>query len=160
MNKTNCQRCDAPIRGLVCDYCGTLHHPPVDAAEEKAAWVEFLGILQTKEPEVQIRLLQNGFLPDSVPTLIDAGLHSMGLLDLSSTADDLVQAAYLRLQAVVAKLKILPTTAESDRAIMEFEQALRAYKKADKQVMQAVLIVTVVTLLACGGWLFWLFWGG
>ncbi len=156
MSDATCQRCGAAVRGLVCEYCGVLHHAPTSAAEEKEAWIEFLSIMQTKEPEVQIRMLQSGFLPDSVPILIDAGLHCVGLLNTSSTADELVQAAHLRLQAIAAKLKILPSTPESERAVAELLAASQRYQQADRRFNQALIFISVTFLLACGGWLFWL----
>ncbi|MCA9981029.1 MAG: hypothetical protein KDD89_09350 [Anaerolineales bacterium] len=160
MSVTTCQRCGAAVRGLVCEYCGVLHHPPASATEEKQAWVEFLGILQTKEPEVQVSLLQNGFLPDSLPTLLDAGLHCVGLIDMSNTADDLVQAAQQRLQAITAKLKIMPANPESERAIAEFESTLAAYRRADRQMNQFLLWGCAGTLVLCvvlsAGAAFWL----
>ncbi len=160
MSATTCQRCGAGVRGLVCEYCGVLHHAPTSTAEEKEAWIEFLGILQTKEPETQIILLQNGFLPDSLPTLIDAGLHCMGLVDLSDTADPLVQTAHQRLQAIMAKLKILPATPESERAVAQFEETIAAYRHADRRFNRFLLGGLVALLGLCaalvGGLVLWL----
>lgn len=155
MSATTCQRCGAGVRGLVCEYCGVLHHAPTSTAEEREAWIEFLGILQTKEQETQINLLQNGFLPDSLPTLIDAGLHCMGLVNLSDTADNLVQAAHQRLQAITAKLKILPATPESERAVTQFEAAIIAYRHADRRFNRILLVGLLVLLGLCAA----MIWG-
>lgn len=151
MTPPTCHHCGAAARGLVCDYCGTLHHYPRNIPEEKEAWIQFLGIMQTQPKETQIRMLQSGFLPDSIPTLIDAGLHCISLLDNSQVADSLVSAAHHRLQATVTKLKILPSTPESERAITEFSQAIDQYRHADRQLTRVLVIGIVFLLALCGG---------
>jgi hypothetical protein len=156
MSQTTCLRCDAAVRGLVCEYCGALHHPPINPAEEKEAWVQFLNIMQTQPADTQIRMLQNGFLPDHVPNLIDAGLHCVGLLDTSQPAADLVSAASQRLQAITAKLKILPETPESERAIAEFSSAMDQHRHADRQLTRIVVSILLLGALFVVVFLIWL----
>jgi hypothetical protein len=153
-----CPTCGAATSGLVCAYCGTLTSPLSDVQDERRAWQEFLTAMHDKSEEEQVKLLQNGFLPDNFQLLTEAGLHCVRLIKLSDPADDVVQSAATRLRATITKLKIIPHTAEGDRAIAEFEKTLAAHQTADKRLNKQVFIGFLVLLLICGaGFLIWWF---
>ena len=153
----SCANCGAVVAGVVCAYCGTLTHALSNVEQEQLAWQAFLTLMQGKSEEEQIRLLKNGFLPDNFQLLTEAGLHCVRLVDLALPADDVVEAAVNRLRAIVAKLRIIPHTAEGDRAIAEFEKTIAAHQTAsqrlNKQMFIGCLFLVVLGLAALALWL-------
>ena len=144
-----CQQCAAPIRGLICEYCGSLTQLGTDLATEKQALVEYHNILQNQEPDRQVQLLLNGFLPDHTAVLIEAGMRCIPLIDTSDPADEKVGAATKRLRAIVVKLRLLAQNEQAEKAIVELEAVLNEYKRADKQLNWIVAGMFLFLGLAC-----------
>ena len=145
MEQTACQHCGGASQGLVCAFCGTLLNPTQDAATEEHALNDFHGLLVTATPEKQARLLRHGFLPDSPQVLIEAGLRTMLLLRTDSAFSEVAAGAAGRLRTLGSKLRVLPETDESRRALKEFDAALREHESADAtNTRQAFTFVGIV----------------
>ena len=150
-DNNSCNRCGAQLNGLVCEYCGSLARLHMNRDEERDALAEYHNILLNMEPKAQINLLQNGFIPDATDVLIEAGIRCIPLIDIKQTADDTVEAAYRRLQAIMIKLRLLPANAEITQALKEFERVTKAYQTSDRQLSIVLTVIAVIMVVICIG---------
>jgi hypothetical protein len=145
---TNCPQCGAPLKRVLCEYCGTLGlaHPLID--EQRQALEVFHGLLATKDQKTQINLLKNGFLPDDRDVLIEAGLRCVALLGNDETGD-LEEAVVGRLRAVSAKLHLRPTDETTQKALASFDGELKRFKRNDRNAVLLGLSMLVGIVLLC-----------
>jgi hypothetical protein len=152
-----CRGCGARFKGLICEYCGLASRRAEDPALEREALDEFHVLLARGEKDVQARLLRDGFLPGSRPNLLEAAVVCLRFLDDSDPLEP-GDSALKRLDAIVAKLSALPTSAELEGAIANYRQRIAAYRKAEdaysRSGMTIVMIVGAVAV-ACFVWLLW-----
>ena len=143
----HCQSCGADSQGRVCAYCGALAQPAGDAADEKALLDELHQLISQKDDdkaEEKAQLLRNGFLPENVPVLVDAGLRCVPFLTASQADQAVPVAALRRLEAIVMKLRVLPQTPDVQRALAELEPRVRQQQVAEKRENR------LSTILGCG----------
>jgi hypothetical protein len=124
-----CPRCSAPSTGIVCPFCGSQLHELTDPKMEMLALDEYHGALAAKDSAGQVGLLRSGFLPMSLPVLIESGLRCISLTGCN--ASDVADSATHRLEAIVTKLKVLPETPDSRRAVEQFESVIQDHKKRE-----------------------------
>lgn len=150
-----CNRCGAPVHGLVCEYCGSLTTSLADAAAEEQAVDELHQILMTKDEKTQVKILKNGFLPETSEALIEAGVRCIPLIDADQPDDDVVEGASARLQAIVTKLKLMPDFEKKQQAVTEFESVVNAQReakrKSDRFFNIFFLVIGLIMLCGCGG---------
>ncbi len=151
MDQAACPHCGGASQGLVCAFCGTLLHPTQDAETEERALNDFHGLLVTATPENQARLLRHGFLPDSPSVLIEAGLRTLLLLRTDNAYSEVATCAAGRLRTLGSKLRVLPETDESRRALKEFDVALRDHERADAKNSREVLVFVGIFLAMVAG---------
>jgi hypothetical protein len=140
---TNCPNCGAPLKRVLCEYCGTLGvaHPVID--EQRQALEVFHGLLSAKDDKAQIELLKNGFLPDDRDVLIEAGLRCVALMGFDN-ADDVEEAAIGRLRAISRKLRLQLGDEKSLRAAADFEKEIERYRNINiRNLLFGLLIVLV-----------------
>ncbi|MBI5622194.1 MAG: hypothetical protein HY924_00300 [Elusimicrobia bacterium] len=125
-----CARCGAAAPGLVCSYCGALAAGPESGELERRALEEFCGLLQGRDAEGQAKLLESGYLPSSPVALIEAGVRCVPFVQ-GDRLNRSAEAAARRLEAVTVKLRLLPQTEETRRAVSEFEAMVREFRKAE-----------------------------
>ena len=151
MSENTCQQCSAQLKGLVCEYCGSLARLHLNREEERDALAEYHNILLKLDSEAQINLLQNGFIPDAPDVLIEAGIRCVPLIDIKQTADDVVEAAYRRLQAIMIKLRLLPSTADITQALQEFERVTNEYNQSDRKLNIVLSVLAIIIVIVCLG---------
>lgn len=155
MTKTTCLQCSAPLNGLVCEYCGSLARLHLNRDEEKQALTEYHNILLKLEdkPKTEIKLLSKGFIPSNPDVLIEAGVHVIPMIDLTNPGDDVTEAASRRLDAITLKLRLLPPTPETTRALEEFDSFMEEFKvlhkKQDREGGILILLIVVFMIAAC-----------
>ena len=149
MIKTTCLQCNAPLNGLVCEYCGSLANLHMNRDEEMQALTEYHNILLKLEekPEDEIKMLSKGFIPSNPEVLVEAGIRVMPLIDLTNTGDDVVEAAARRLDAISLKIRLLPDMPESKRALQEFETFIEEFKLLHKKQDREGGIIAVLMLV-------------
>jgi hypothetical protein len=86
--------------------------------------------------------------------LIEAGLMCMPLIHEDKTDEEPAESAYIRLGTIASKLRVLPASPETTRALGEFEKKLAYFAKAKKGAMHLGigLIVVVVVVIALIVW--------
>ena len=151
--ETNCNSCGAPVSGLICGHCGKLTSHLNNAADENQALDEYHKLLQSQTPEQQHEwLLESGFLPDNREVLIEAGIYCVPLLKKISLYD----AAAARLEAIILKLKLMPESAQTRRAVEDFQAKIEQYKrdkrKDDIYGLGCLLLISAA-IAAFGWWL-------
>jgi hypothetical protein len=151
MDQPACPHCGGASQGLVCSFCGALLTPTQDSGTQKRALDDFHGLLANATPESQAKLLRHGFLPDSPHVLIEAGLRTMLLLQTDSAFSEVATGAAGRLKTIESKLRLLPESDESRKALKEFDAALRDHEKRDAMnTRQAFTFVGVVLAILVG----------
>jgi hypothetical protein len=83
----------------------------------------------------------------------------MPLIHEDKTDEEPAESAYVRLGTITSKLRVLPPSAESTRALTEFDQKLAMFAKAKKGAMRLgigfiVVVLVVIALIvwrACRG---------
>jgi len=155
MTETTCLQCNAPLNGLVCEYCGSLARLHMNREEEMQALTEYHNILLKLEekPEDEIKMLSKGFIPLNPDVLIQAGIRVMPLIDLTNTGDDVVEAAARRLDAISLKLRLLPDMPEITQALEEFETFSEEFKvlhkKQSREGSILAILFVVFVIAAC-----------
>jgi hypothetical protein len=146
--ESSCPHCSAPAEGLVCGFCGAVLTALDTAESEFEALDQFHRSLSEKDLAAQARLLRGGFIPSHARSLIEAGLRCAPLIDSDAIRESAVKGAIYRLKVIVSKLKLLPATAESVRAVTHFESVLKAYEKEDERnVLYGFLLIGGLTVL-------------
>lgn len=153
----NCNSCGAPVAGLICEHCGKPGSHLIDAAEENRALDEFHSLLQKLKPEAQREwLLSSGFIPDHRDVLIEAGIQCIPLLQDMHIYD----AAALRLEAIITKLKLLHGDRQALLAIEDFRAKLEGYKAEKRKInflSLGCLLGILVSVMGVSWWLVWAF---
>lgn len=145
-----CAGCGARGEGWICRHCGRRLRPAADAESERAALDALHQALATKDDDAQARLLQHAFLPDDPRTLVEAGARCLPILTTEGVA--LARdAAASRLDAIVAKLRVLGEPEEATRAAALYAEQVAAYRKEqDRYGFWGCLSFALVGALACG----------
>lgn len=150
-----CRGCGAQFKGLICEYCGLASRRAEDPALEREALDEFHVLLARCEPDMQGKLLREGFLPSSGPSLLEAAVACLRFLDDSNPVQP-GESAIKRLDAVVAKLAALPPSAELTSALANYRARIAAYRKAEEASSKlggTIVAVVMATAVACFMWL-------
>lgn len=137
---------------MVCSYCGSVMR---DGIDETLVLAEFHELLVAESAEALVRLLKYGYLPSGEAPLIEAGFRCLPYMgdDIHSDEGD---GAALRLEAVVARLRVSGETEQSAKAIDEFEDQLKRYRTDQKQSTRmgcAILVIVPLLVLALILWL-------
>jgi hypothetical protein len=149
-SQTTCPNCGAPLKRVLCEYCGTLGvaHPVLD--EQRQALEVFHGLLAGKDEKAQINLLKNGFLPDDRDVLIEAGLRCVALMGYDNT-DDVDEASIGRLRAISRKLRYMPGDEQARRAAEDFEKEIGRYRNINiRNLIFGLLMILVPACLVIG----------
>lgn len=149
--ETTCSSCGAPVGGLICAHCGQLTAQLNNAADENHALDEYHKLLQSQTPEQQRnRLLESGFLPDNREVLIEAGIYCVPLLKKISLYD----AAAARLEAIILKLKLMPESGQTRRAVEDFQAKIEQYKleKRKDDIYGFGCLLLILSAIAAFGW--------
>jgi hypothetical protein len=117
--------------------------------EELEAVHEFQKLLQVASRPLQLKLLSSGYVPSSPDPLVEAGLGLLPILQ-DGSADEVSDAAFRRLEAVVTRLRLAPP-ASNPRALSELESRLGRYRKADR-ILNVVAAAVVMAVLGLSGW--------
>lgn len=157
MGDIQCRQCNAPVQGLICDFCGTLTGQMEGAASQREALDKYHQLLQKHDPPAQIKLLKNGFFPDYPELLVEGGLRCLPLIDVNKQ-DEVSAAATQRLEGITTKLKVLASDVKSERAVQEFDAKVDAFRTAGKrdEKLGFILFIVIPGLLLLGCVLF--FW--
>lgn len=150
-----CPACGAPAHEVICQYCGALTVRLVDLESEKRALDRFHHLLSEQQPEQQAIFIRHGFYPEHLPVLVEAGLRCAALINYDNPTLDPTRSAVARLRSIIMKMKLLPPTAEGQRAITQFEAVLRNQQKSEwvalSQGIVLVLVVLGLIVLCLGG---------
>ena len=152
-----CRGCGAQFKGLICDYCGLASRRAEDPALEREALDELHLLLARCEPDMQAKLLRNGFLPSSGANLLEAAVACLRFFDDQNPVAP-GDSALVRLDAIVAKLAALPANAELTSALASYRQRIAAYRKAQEASSRmggTIVAVLLVAAVACFVWLLW-----
>lgn len=152
MNAAKCPSCGASGGGMVCCYCGSVMR---DSVDETLALAEFHELLVAESGEPLVKLLKYGYLPSGEAQLIEAGFRCLPYMgdDIDSDESD---GAALRLEAIVARLRVGSKMEASAKAIAEFESHLKRYRTDQKQSTRmgcAILVIVPLLVLALILWL-------
>ena len=152
MVQAKCAHCGAALDGLVCKYCGAASSATEDLEKQKRALEEYHGLFVSRDDDALVKLLKNGFLPDHGTLLIDAGLRCVSMLDDSAVDYKVTDAAALRLEAIVMKLKLKVPDRENEKAIEMFSAKLKEHKASGNRDaiygITAIVVIIAVTALA------------
>jgi hypothetical protein len=153
MTAVKCTNCGASSSGIVCPWCGTRLRAKGD---DTAALDEYHDLLRGAAKETRPALLAQGFIPDDEDLLIKAGIGVMPFLDDVMHGEATAQAASKRLDAIIAKLRIVGQTDKSIKAVNEFRERLDAYnQKRSRDTLLGCTLLSVAAL-AVGGLAVWL----
>ncbi|MDM8520358.1 hypothetical protein QUF64_09950 [Anaerolineales bacterium HSG6] len=148
--ESKCDHCGAYVKGLVCEYCGAYHKTNHDADIELKALDEYHIYLQKSDKEQdRAKILEHGFLPQHQAVLIEAGVRCIPLVKTEISKD--AKAAQLRLEAIVIKLKLMPSDAAIEQAVTEFQIKIDEAKTYERNFDRGMLVGCVIFLLSCGG---------
>jgi hypothetical protein len=152
MAQAKCAHCGAALDGPVCKYCGVATGAVEELDRQRRALDEFHNRLVSLDKGEQVKLLKSGFMPDHNIVLIDAGLRCVSLLSDSPTNIAIGDAAALRLEAIVMKLKLKPSDYETEKAIARFSERLKEYKAQGNRDtiygLTAIAVIIIITALA------------
>jgi hypothetical protein len=129
--RERCRGCGAEFKDLVCEYCGLASRRAEDPARERDALDELHVLLRRCEPDMQDKLLREGFLPATAPNLLEAAVFCLPYLQ-SGPGTEPGSGAARRLDAIVAKLSVMPRTEEIAQAIAVYEKRLADYRRAER----------------------------
>jgi hypothetical protein len=145
------------VSGLVCLHCGqtTSHEPDID--QERTALKELHHWLGEADKKKAAKLLRAAFLPSHPDLLVDAGIQCLPFI--RGEIYDLKGAAINRLEAIEAKLQILPQDATVKQALRDFRQAIDSYyadqKKSNREMAIFFIVVAIILIALCVGLCFW-----
>lgn len=146
MDEHACVGCGATSAGVfVCHHCGVPVRPLVDAATQRQALDELHGRLA--KDDAPAGLLKNAFMPDDPRVLIEAGLRLLPVLEDAAGQS----GAAGRMRAIVIKLRLLGDDPALAKAAKEFEAALEAYRRSDRQmgiILSVIGIGLVIAIVA------------
>lgn len=147
---THCEGCGAAVDGILCQACGRATKLVGDAHAERRALEELHGAVGKAAEEAAGRLLANGFLPASKAVLIEAGLRCVALAGEASPYH-IKAGALSRLEAVTAKLRLMPADGEGTKALETFDGMLQEARAVGRRdVAMFVGVVLLLLLLAVG----------
>jgi hypothetical protein len=149
-----CHSCGAPRKGSICEYCGTCLIKPADEVEEREALDAYHFQLGKADKEGARRLLRSGFVPDYPEVLVEAGLRVIPLVDNDEVSEEPTESAVLRLQMIVAKLRLERPTVKINNAVRQFDEVISGHRKADRHATIFGLLL-IGGLLAGVAWLIW-----
>jgi hypothetical protein len=112
-----------------CGYCGAYIALTNSIKEEKDALIELHNLILSAPLEKRVEIIRNGFLPDHVSVLIDAGMRIAQRIDTSDATDELNLAAIGRLEAIMLKLRFSENSHEVRLALKEFGRKLGRQKR-------------------------------
>jgi hypothetical protein len=152
-----CRGCGAQFKGLICEYCGLASRRAEDLALERDALDELHVLIARCEPDMQGRLLRDGFLPASGPNLLEAAVACLRYLDDANLGEP-GTSAVKRLDAIVAKLAALRPTDEMVAALANYRARIATYRKAEEASARIGGRIVAVLLAAVIGAFVWLLW--
>jgi hypothetical protein len=107
---------------------------------------EYHAQLAAHDPTTQASMLRNGFLPDSMEALVEAGIRCIPLME--SGRVEIADGAGDRLEAIIFKLKLNPDTSSVRKVLEKFEGLVQERKKKASSDMKfglaAILGLTVI----------------
>ncbi len=143
MAEQACVGCGATSAGVfVCHFCGVPVKPLTDPASQRQALDELHGRLASDDPPA--KLLDNAFVPDDPRVLIEAGLRLLPVLENAAGES----AAAGRMRAIIVKLRLLGDDPALAKAAVEFQEALDAYRRSDRQMGYILGTIAVVGIIA------------
>jgi hypothetical protein len=148
VEKSTCPACGDVVTGRVCPTCNARIAPPGADPGEFRSLEEFHGDVARRSKEEQATLLRNGFLPDDLDVLIEAGLRCIALLDPDSWSSEPCKAARQRLEAIAAKLSMTRKDPRASAAADDFRRRLRQGEAADRRSCLFGLFILAVLLAA------------
>jgi hypothetical protein len=152
-----CRGCGAQFKGLICEYCGLASRRVEDQGAEREALDEFHVLLARCEPDMQAKLLRDGFLPSSGANLLEAAVACLRFFDDQNPGAP-GESALLRLDAIIAKLAALPANPELESALTNYRQRIAAYRKAQEASSRMGGRIVVTFLIAAVAGFVWLLW--
>jgi len=156
--REKCRGCGAEFKDLICEYCGLASRKAEDPACERAALDEFHVLLRRCEPDMQAKLLREGFLPAQEANLLEAAVLLLPYLEKESLEPG--PGAAQRLEAILAKLSALTPNDNLERAIANYRERLVAFHRAERSSLVGGLIMfgaLAVGLIAIICWIASLF---
>jgi hypothetical protein len=117
-----------------------------DVENELQKLNEYHAQIATHDPETQASMIRNGFLPDSMGALVEAGIRCIPLIE--SGRVEIEQGAADRLEAIKFKLRLIPDASSVRKALERFDALTQERKKKATSDMKyglaAILILTVI----------------
>ena len=152
--RERCRGCGAEFKDLVCEYCGLASRRAEDPALERGALDEFHLLVRRCEPDAQVKLLREGFLPAQEPNLLEAAVQCLPYLAKESVEPG--PAAAQRLEGILAKLAALTPNDNLGRAVAHYRERLEAFHRAERSNLLGGLFMFGVLGLAVIALLVWL----
>jgi hypothetical protein len=107
---------------------------------------EYHAELAAHDSTTQASMLRNGFLPDTMEALVEAGIRCIPLME--SGRVEIADGAGDRLEAIIFKLKLNPDTSSVRKVLERFDVLLQERKKKASSDMKfglaAILGLTVI----------------
>ena len=144
-----CGYCGARIEHnrFLCAYCGAYIALTNSIKEEKDALIELHNLILSSPLEKRVEIIRNGFLPDHVSVLIDAGMRIAQRIDTSDATDELNLAAIGRLEAIMLKLRFSESSREVKLALKEFGRKLGRQRRYNA-FLNALTFVVITSIVA------------
>ncbi|MEM8862851.1 MAG: hypothetical protein AAGD96_31460 [Chloroflexota bacterium] len=153
----NCISCNAQLTGPVCEYCGRRVSESEQIQREKKKLSSFLNKLRSEtDDEKRVTVIKHGFIPSSEQGLLAAGLDIIPFMSPAEDDINVQAAAVTRLQAIMTRLRLLPTAEPIEKSLAEFELAIAAYKREDRHNMLLGIGCFGICLAAMAGGIYWL----
>ena len=118
----------------------------MDIENELKKLNEYHEQIAMHDAATQASMLRNGFLPDSMEALVEAGIRCIPLIE--SGRVEIEEGAADRLEAIIFKLKLIPDASSVRKVLERFEALLQERKKKATSDMKyglaAILILTVI----------------
>jgi hypothetical protein len=119
---------------------------------------EFHEQIATHDPATQASMLRNGFLPDSMEALVEAGIRCIPLIE--SGRVEIEEGATDRLEAIIFKLKLVPDASSVRKVLERFDALTQERKKkatSDMKYGFAAMLGLTVIIGALAAYIVYLF---
>ncbi len=155
--RERCRGCGAEFKGLICEYCGLASRRAEDPRLEREALDEFQLLVRRCEPDAQAKLLREGFLPGSAAGLIEAAALCLEFIDRNRVAEP-GPSAVGRLDAILARLSVLPASDAVARALASYRERIESVKReAHSDLVGGLLVFGLIALAMLAG-ILWFAW--
>jgi hypothetical protein len=144
----NCTKCGALTTMIICEYCGTLSREIPDQDYEKQALLQFHELLSRQPTDNLAKFIQNGFIPDQMPLLIDAGICIIPYINMQGREAVGSNDAITRLRTIIVKLKMFNESPVSRKAIQQFEGVIRHSERSGRLIyLSGLLVILIICIL-------------